>query len=142
MLPEANAPGERDDMPAPARVVDALMSGHNMEKICQKHNLTRQRAEKILRAELRRIAIRPARDYAKLQIMRLEGMVGKLTEKANTGDLAAIDRMLRTLDRLDRYHGFAKRPQKPAPPDERDDEAFERKLAELADRHDRETGRK
>ena len=65
---------------------------------------------------LRRIAIRPARDYAKLQIMRLEGMVGKLTEKANTGDLAAIDRMLRTLDRLDRYHGFAKRPQKPAPP--------------------------
>jgi hypothetical protein len=33
-------------------------------------------------------------------------MGAKLAAKAEKGDLPAIDRMLKILDRLDRYHGF------------------------------------
>ena len=53
------------------------------------------------------ISIRPARDYAKLQIWRLETMANKLIEKAGAGDLGAVDRLLKVFDRLDRYHGFS-----------------------------------
>ena len=45
--------------------------------------------------------------FARRQIARLEGMLDGLTAKANDGESAAIDRILKILDRLDRYHGFS-----------------------------------
>jgi hypothetical protein len=48
-----------------------------------------------------------AEDFAKQQIARLEQMIEALIEKANDGELGAIDRILKTLDRLDRYQGFS-----------------------------------
>jgi hypothetical protein len=46
-------------------------------------------------------------DFAKQQIARLESMIEALIEKANDGELGAIDRILKILDRLDRYQGFS-----------------------------------
>ncbi len=62
----------------------------------------------MLRDELRRRWIAPAEDYARLQIARLEAMAARLASKAEKGELPAIDRVLKILDRLDRYHGFSK----------------------------------
>jgi hypothetical protein len=92
-----------------SRMLDQLASGKSIDHVAATRNYTRLRVEKFLRAELRSISIRPTRDYAKIQIRRLDGLVGKLTDLANAGDLGAIDRLLKVLDRLDRYHGFSAR---------------------------------
>jgi hypothetical protein len=52
--------------------------------------------------------VAPAQDYARIQVARLDAILAQLTAKAEEGDIAAIDRILRVLDRLDRYHGFGK----------------------------------
>lgn len=122
--------GENASVAAAPRVLDLLMSGQSVDNIADARNHTRARVEKILRAELKAISIRPARDYAKLQIRRLEAMTGRLIEKANDGDLAAVDRILKILDRLDRYHGFAKLP--PTSP-QSDDQAYEQLLKKISD---------
>jgi hypothetical protein len=134
----AKRPRVREAAPVGPRVLAALTAGQSVEAISKRNKMPARRVEKILRDELRRVSIRPARDHAKLQIRRLESMVGILTEKAGAGELAAVDRLLRIMDRLDRHHSIAKKPAKLAPPEERDDEAFDRKLDELAARYDAE----
>ena len=84
------------------------MAGEAVDAIAEKEGLTRRRVETLLRDELRRRWIAPAEDYARLQIARLDAIAAKLTPKAEKGELPAIDRVLKILDRLDRYHGFSK----------------------------------
>jgi hypothetical protein len=133
MPPAARSRSVGEGAPAAAsapRALDMLISGHSVDAIADARKHTRARVERNLRAELNAISIRPAQDYAKLQIKRLEAIVGKLAEKANDGDLAAVDRILKILDRLDRYHGFAKLP----PATRRStDQAYEQLLKKLAD---------
>ncbi len=130
MPPAAKSRSVGESAPVGPRVLDLLMSGQSVDNIADARNHTRARVERILRAELKAFSIRPARDYAKLQIRRLEAMVGRLIEKANGGDLAAVDRILKVLDRLDRYHGFAKLP--PTSPQSAD-HAYEELMKKLAD---------
>jgi hypothetical protein len=139
MDPAASPRREGDSAPAPLgpRVLDLLTSGLSVAAIADTRNMTRLRVEKILRAELRVISIRPARDYAKLQIRRLEAMAGRLAAKAHEGDLGAVDRILRILERLDRYHGFGKLPATSPRAEERAAAAFDRKLADLVARRKR-----
>jgi hypothetical protein len=92
-----------------ARMLDQLALGKSIDQIARTRNYTRTRVEKYVRAELKQISIRPACDYAKIQIRRLDALVDRLTEMANGGDINAIDRLLKVLDRLDRYHGFSSR---------------------------------
>jgi hypothetical protein len=110
-MPPAAAPA-RARKPAPARrgpkILLALVAGETVDAIAEKEQLTRRRVETMLRDELRRRWIAPAEDYARLQIARLEAMAAKLAPKAEKGELPAIDRVLKILDRLDRYHGFSK----------------------------------
>ncbi|MGD1038838.1 MAG: hypothetical protein ABR878_17060 [Roseiarcus sp.] len=110
-MPPAVAPA-RARKAAPARrgprILVALVAGESVEAIAEKEGLSRNRIEKILRDELRRRWVAPAEDYARLQIVRLEAMSAKLAAKVEKGDLPAIDRMLKILDRLDRYHGFTR----------------------------------
>ncbi len=113
-----------------SRVLDDLMAGLGVGAIAQARQCTPARIEKILRVELQAISIRPAQDYAKLQIGRLEAMVGKLIEKANDGELTAVDRILKILDRLDRYHGFAKLAPTNSPSD---DQAYQELMKKLSD---------
>jgi hypothetical protein len=139
MPPAANSPGAGENAPVAVgpRVLDLLAAGRSIDTIADARNHTRARVERILRAELAAISIRPARDYAKLQIRRLEGMVAALIEKAGAGDLGTVDRVLKVLDRLDRYHGFSKA----TPADSASiDQAYEelmRKLADMTARRER-----
>jgi hypothetical protein len=98
---------KRGPSPGPA-VLAAMINGVALGDIAKTHELTPKRVEKLLRDELRKRWIAPAQDYARLQIARLEAITAQLKEKCGDGDLPAIDRLLKVLDRLDRYHGFTK----------------------------------
>jgi hypothetical protein len=110
------------------RILVALLAGEGVDAIAEKEGLSRRRIETMLRNELKRRWVAPAEDYARLQIVRLERMTARLAAKAERGDLPAIDRMLKILDRLDRYHGFSR--LTPAS-GEYDEGARERLLAKL-----------
>jgi len=102
--------------PAPKRrrvalgpvVLAAMISGASLGEIARSEKISAKRVEKLLREELYKRWIAPTRDYARLQIARLETIALLLKDKAKAGDLPTIDRLLRVLDRLDRYHGFNK----------------------------------
>lgn len=90
------------------RIVAALAAGRSIEAIADSEGLTRKRVETLLHDELRRRGVASWSDHARLQILRLEGMAATLAPLAAAGETSAIDRLLRLLERLDRYHGFGK----------------------------------
>ena len=78
--------------------------------------------------------VAPAEDFARLQIARLEQMILKLLDRLQNGDLKAIDRALKIVDRLDRYHGFTKAKRIPEPYGEEERARLLKKVNEIADR--------
>jgi hypothetical protein len=101
--PKAAAPPTRA-----RRVIASLIGGAGLDEIGAAEKLTPKRTEKILCDELRRRWVAPAQEFARLQIARLDSMLLKLIDRVQTGDLEAIDRALKIVDRLDRYHGFTR----------------------------------
>ena len=89
------------------RVLASLIGGAGLDEIGAAEKLTRKRTE-ILRDELRRRWVAPAQEFARLQIARLDSMILKLIDRVQKGDLKAIDRALKIVDQLDRYHGFTR----------------------------------
>ena len=71
---------------------------------------------------------RDAAEFAKQQIERLEAMLQSLMAMANGGELGAIDRILKILDRLDRYRGYS-----PAGLEEPEEDMRERILRKLSE---------
>jgi hypothetical protein len=90
------------------RILLALVAGAGLDEIAAQERISRKRIEKIVRDELSRRWVAPIQDFAKLQIARLENLALKLIGRAQDGDLRAIDRALKILDRLDRYHEFTR----------------------------------
>jgi predicted XRE-type DNA-binding protein len=90
-----------------AKILELLRSGKSVAEIASQLRIGRVRVEAVLKKELSSISIAAAADFAKLQIARLDKLIVGLTAMGYRGDLAAIDRILKILDRLDRYHGFA-----------------------------------
>lgn len=89
-------------------VLAAMIHGASLTEIAKSEHLNPKKVEQLIRSELRKRWIAPAQDYARLQIARLEAIAAQLKEKSKGGDLPTIDRLLKVLDRLDRYHGFTK----------------------------------
>jgi hypothetical protein len=116
------------------RVLASLIAGAGVDEIGAAERLTRKRTESILRQELRNRWIAPADDFAKLQIARLEQMILKLLDRLQDGDLKAIDRALKIVDRLDRYHGFTKATRIPEQYGEEERARLLKKVNEIADR--------
>jgi hypothetical protein len=136
-MPPSVAP-PRARKAAPARkgpkILMALIAGESLEAIAEREGLTRKRVEAILVDELGRRWIASTEDYVRLQIARLEAMSAKLAAKAEAGDVAAIDRMLKILDRLDRYHGFSRLTPSPIRQHEGARERLLTKLNTMAER--------
>jgi hypothetical protein len=86
----------------------AMIDGASVTEIAALQGITPKKVEQAIRRELRKRWIAPTQDYARLQIARLEAIAAKLKEKAKLGHLPTIDRLLKVMDRLDRYHGFTK----------------------------------
>ncbi len=90
------------------RILASLVAGASLDDIGALEKLSRRRTEKILRDELRRRWTVPSQEFAKLQIARLDKTMLKLIDRVEDGELEAIDRLLKVIDRLDRYHGFTR----------------------------------
>jgi len=89
-------------------VLAAMINGVPLADIAKAEQTTPKHVERLLRNQLRKRWIAPAQDYARLQIVRLEAIAAQLKNKTIDGDLPTIDRLLKILDRLDRYHGFTR----------------------------------
>ena len=116
------------------RVLASLIGGAGLDEIGLKEKITRKRTEKILRDELRRRWVAPAQEFARLQIARLDGMILKLIDRVQKGELEAIDRALKIVDRLDRYHGFTRANRGVEPYGEEERARLMQKLNDIADR--------
>jgi len=88
------------------RVLASLVAGAGFDEIGAQERISPKRAQRIVHNELGRRWIAPAQDYSRLQIARLEFLMLTLSARIRRGEQDAIDRALRILDRLDRYHGF------------------------------------
>jgi hypothetical protein len=135
-MTDANPP--TPPTPAPTsraqRVLASLIAGAGLDEIGLKEKITRKRTEKILRDELRRRWVAPAQEFARLQIARLDGMILKLIDRVQKGELEAIDRALKIVDRLDRYHGFTRANRGVEPYGEEERERLLQKLNDAASR--------
>jgi hypothetical protein len=116
------------------RVLASLIAGAGVDEIAATERLTPKRTESILRQELRNRWVAPAEDFARLQIARLEQMILKLLERLQNGDLKAIDRALKIVDRLDRYHGFTKAKRIPEQYGDEERARLLKKVNEIVDR--------
>ena len=116
------------------RILASLIAGAGVDEIGAAERLSRKRTESILRHELRNRWVAPADDFARLQIARLEQMILKLLDRLQEGDLKAIDRALKIVDRLDRYHGFTSAKRIPEQYGEEDRARLLKKINEIADR--------
>lgn len=88
------------------RMLAALIGGFSPDAIGAEENLPAKTVEQALCDELGRRWVAPAADFAKIQIARLESFYLQLMDRVEAGELAAVDRALKIIDRLDRYHGF------------------------------------
>jgi hypothetical protein len=135
-MTHANPPirSKRSRVTRAQRVLASLIAGAGVDEISTTERLTRKRTESILRQELRNRWVAPAEDFARLQIARLEQMFLKLLDRIQYGDLRAIDRALKIVDRLDRYHGFTSAKRVPEPYGEEERVRLLKKINEIADR--------
>jgi hypothetical protein len=135
-MSDANPPtrSKRSRITRARRILASLIAGAGVDEIGAAERLTRKRTESILRQELRNRWVAPAEDFARLQIARLEQMLLKLLDRLQNGDLKAIDRAIRIVDRLDRYHGFTKAKRVPEQYGEEERARLLKKVNEIADR--------
>ena len=116
------------------RIFARLQEGWTHEAIAQSENLTRERVRQIVAETLGQREVAPSYDHARLQAARLEPALQLAVERVREGDLAAIDRLLRVLNQLDRYQSVA---AVSAQDTDDDAAAFDAKLADLVERSKR-----
>jgi hypothetical protein len=87
------------------RIFARLQEGWSYEAIAQAENLTRERIRQIVAETLNKRAIDPSRDHTRLQIARLDPALRLAAQQVAAGELRAVDRLIRVLDRLDKYQG-------------------------------------
>jgi hypothetical protein len=85
------------------RIMERALRGWSYELIAGAENLTPRRIRQIVRQSLRLRQIDPAGEHVRLQTARLDASLRLAAGRVEDGELGAIDRLLRVLDRLDRY---------------------------------------
>lgn len=120
--------------PRAKRMIAALIEGADIDAIATQERLPAKEVQAILREELSRRWVAPVADFAKIQIARLESLCLQVMDRVANGEIAAIDRALRIIDRLDRYHGFQRASPAVEPYGEEQRERLLAKLNEAAAR--------
>jgi hypothetical protein len=92
------------------RILERLTSGLTVSHIARVENLTVRRVRQVIAEILDAREVDPPAGFVQLQIARIsEAMIVARTMMME-GDLQAMDRMIKLIGELDRYHGFG-RPQ-------------------------------
>ena len=85
------------------RILASLQAGLSYAEIGRAEALSRERVRQIVVKALEEEGAASKLEHARVQIARLEPALRLAAGAVAEGDLAAIDRLLRVLDRLDRY---------------------------------------
>jgi hypothetical protein len=92
------------------RILERLTTGLTVSHIAREEGLTVTRIRQILADMLDSREIDPPAGFVQIQIARLsEAMIVARTMMME-GDLQAMDRLIKLMRELDRYHGFGKAP--------------------------------
>ena len=86
------------------RLLERMQEGWSYESIASAERLSVSHVRDIVARALRRREPDGANEHMRLQRLRLAPSLRVAAEAIAAGDLRAIDRMLRLLDRLDRYN--------------------------------------
>jgi hypothetical protein len=113
------------------RILAMVRAGFSYEAIARDENLSRERVRQIVAQSLEEPEGATRLDHARVQIARLEPALRLAARGVADGELRAIDRLLRVLDRLDKYGAVAEAPQ---PYDENARERLLTKLNQMAER--------
>jgi HEAT repeat protein len=85
------------------RIFALKRMGRSNDEIGEAENLTGERIRQIVVENLDKRRFDPNEDHMRLQIARLDAPLRVTAEQAAAGDLRAVDRLMRVMDRLDRY---------------------------------------
>ncbi len=89
------------------RILAMVQSGFSYEAIARDENLSRERVRQIVAQSLDEREGGTRLDLARVQIARLEPALRLAARGVADGELRAIDRLLKVLDRLDKYGAVA-----------------------------------
>jgi hypothetical protein len=84
------------------RILARMQEGWSYDAVAQDERLSRERIRQIV-AETPALRDDPVRDHKRSQIAKLDPALRLAAGKVAEGDLRAIDRLLKGLDRLDKY---------------------------------------
>jgi hypothetical protein len=90
----------------------------SVAEIAQSEGITHRRMRMIVGEILARRAPQPPAEFLAVQVSRLSEALLVSYSAMGGGNLAAVDRVVKIVRELDRYHGFAEI-GRPAPADER-----------------------
>jgi hypothetical protein len=85
------------------RILAQVQAGWSYAAIGREEGISRERVRQIVTQALGEGAIDTKIDHARVQIARLEPALRLAARTVADGELGAIDRLLRVLDRLDKY---------------------------------------
>jgi hypothetical protein len=80
-----------------------LQEGWSYDQVAKHENLTRERVRQIINEILGNREADPTRNHTRLQSARLDPALRLAADLVGKGDPRGIDRMLKVLDRLDKY---------------------------------------
>ena len=117
--PPASPPARRSARRATAerklRVLERLTAGVSVAHIAHAEDLSVRRVRQIIAEMLAEREVDPPAGFAQLQIARLSDALTVAHTRMMEGDLQAMDRLIRLVGELDRYHGLARAPLAAAP---------------------------
>jgi hypothetical protein len=86
------------------RIFARLLEGQTYGQIAVSEAVTPRRIRQIVQDALAEDGVDPKTDFVFVQIARLEGALRLVEQKMAEGKLNAVDRLVKVLERLDRYH--------------------------------------
>ena len=89
------------------RILAMVQAGFSYEAIARDENLSRERVRQIVAQSLDEPEGGTRLDHARVQLARLEPALRLAARGVADGELRAIDRLLKVLDRLDKYGAVA-----------------------------------
>ncbi|SRR5579883_759011 len=92
------------------RIFARLLDGQSAASIADEEKVTPRRIRQIIKESLERWDADPVQDYVGVQIARLESALRLIERKIAAGDSGAVDKLVRVLGQLDKYHRSQLRP--------------------------------
>jgi DNA-binding CsgD family transcriptional regulator len=117
---DRSIPGRRRARAAKAarerRIAHLLNAGVTVDEIAANERLSVKRMRNLVRETLARHQPEPPAEFVALQLSRLREALLVSYSAMGGGNLAAVDRFVKIVREMDRYHGFAPREMR-SPPD-------------------------